>query len=244
MLVPTAPDIRSLGREALHDLVFESAAQLLEDEALAVLDNPQCSTRICEAIARIQRLTGFRSVRVKLVAHRAAPRAQALKLVHYLYWADLLRLSVDVTVPAAVRRAIEQQMLVRIAELTLGEKVAAARSCSGTIVRVMLEEPDERIFEALLINPRLREEDLVALASSETAPPAKLRLLAADRKWSRRLAIRRALAGNPATPRGIAAAQLPHLSSTDLARIYRHPATPAYVRLCIERLKRRRLSDG
>ena len=238
MSIRTPHDLKSIGREELAQFVTENVKHLSEDEALAVLDNPYLSTAICQMVAQNQRLTGFYSVRLRLVAHRRTPLAHATKLVHYLYWPDLLRLSTEVTVPAPVRRAIDTQLFIRLDKLTLGEKIASARRCSQTLIKVLLFDPDPRVFAALLVNQRLREEDLLLLAGSPDAAPEQLVQLAADHRWSYRYAIRKALAMNPRTPRATAASQLRHLSPGDLRRIYDAAGTSVYLRRCIERLQR------
>lgn len=229
-------DIRRLSRAELEEFVAANVKALLEEEALHVLDNPNVTPQLCQAIAQTQRLTAYYSVRLRLVQHRATPQAHAVKLVHYLYWPDLLRLSVDVKVPPPVRRAIDTQLLLRVEKLTLGEKIAAAKRCSPALVKVFLFDPDPQVFASLLANQRLREEELLLVASAESVRSEMLQLIAADRKWSYRYAIRKALAMNPATPRSTAASQLRFLSRRDLRVVHDHPATPLYVRRCIERL--------
>lgn len=223
--------------DELAEFVAENLHSLTESEALAVLDNTYCSAKVCGAIARVERLTSFYTVRFRLVAHRQTPQAHAVKLVHYLYWPDLLRLSVDVQVPPTVRRAIDTQLLMRLRKVTPGEKIAAARRCTQAVIKELLRDPDPRVFEALLVNQRLREEDLVDLARSNDVRPEILRLLADDRRWSFRYGIRVALAGNPRTPHAVAAAQLRHLSKKDLQALYAAAETSTYVRRCIERLR-------
>lgn len=228
--------IKSLSRDALAAYVAENLANCFEDEALAILENRYVTPQICQQIARSQRLTAFYSVRLRLVALRQTPQAHAVKLIHYLYWFDLLRLSVDVKVPPTVRRAIDQRLLTNVNKLTVGERVSSARRCNGTLAKALMFDPELSVFEALLTNSRLREEDLVALASSPRATPEQLRLLSDDRKWSYRYAIRMALVLNPLTPRAAAASQLRHLRRTDLRAIHSNPSTSTYLRRCIERL--------
>jgi hypothetical protein len=233
----TLQRLRSLSRDELVDFVKENVRNLLEDEALAVLDNVYVTPAICQSIAQTQRLTAFYSVRVKLVALKHTPQAHAVKLVHYLYWSDLVRLSVDVRVPAPVRRAIETLLVAKVDKLTLGERITSAKRCSHALVKALLFDPDPKVFEALLINQRLREDDLLTLASSDRATPAQLQLLADDRKWSYRYAIRKALVMNPRTPRSAAASALRFLTPRDLRMIHSNPHTTIYVRRCIERLQ-------
>jgi hypothetical protein len=228
--------ISDLTREDLIAFVGEYAAEMTEEEALAVLGNRFVTPQVCAKIAQTQRLAAYYSVRLKLVAHRQTPQAHAAKLVHYLYWTDLVRLSVEVTVPPTVRRAIDNQLLARVGELTAGERVSSARRCSAALIKALLFDQDPRVFAALLVNQRVREEDLLYYASSPKAGPAQLEVLAADPKWSFRYSIRKALAANPLTPRAVAAAQLRHLSADDLRKIHSHPDTSVYVRRCIERL--------
>jgi hypothetical protein len=238
MLLPVLHALKTYSRDELDRFVSENLRSLTEDEALAIFDNPYCTPKICGAVAQNQRLTAFYSVRLRLVAHRQTPQAHAVKLVHYLYWFDLLRLSTTVTVPAPVRRAIETQLVNRAGELALGEKVTSARICSLALIKVFLFDPDPKIFAALLVNKRLREDDLLALIHSGRATKDQLLLVAEDRRWSFRYAIRKALVLNPSTPRSAAASQLRHLSQVDLQRIHSNPATSVYLRRCIERLRK------
>jgi hypothetical protein len=237
MTRPRLRDLKSLPREELAALVAEEGGVLTEEETLAILENVYVTPQILGKLAQHPRLTGFYSVRLRLVAHRQTPQAHAVKLVHYLYWFDLLRLSIDVTVPAPVRRAIDTQLLLRVEKLTLGERVSSARRCGPSLVKVFLFDPNPHVFEALLVNKRLREDDLLALISSNSATPEQLAMIAADPKWSYRYAIRKALVLNPDTPRAAAASQLRYLTRMDLLRIHSNPHTSVYLRRCIERMR-------
>jgi len=228
-------DLARVSRDELVD-VLRDAASLAEDEALAILENPFATPQILGKIAQTARLTGFYSVRVKLVAHRQTPQPHAVKLVHYLYWFDLLRLSIDVQVPAPVRRAIDTQLVNRADKLSLGERISSARRCSPALIKVFLYDPHPQVFEALLVNKRLREDDLLALIASERATKEQLLMIAGDMKWSYRYAIRKALVLNPHTPRSAAASQLRYLSPRDLRSIHSNPETSVYLKRCIERI--------
>ncbi|MEO8381361.1 MAG: hypothetical protein ABI779_17005 [Acidobacteriota bacterium] len=230
--------IQELKRARIAELerVLEDAASLLEDEALAILDNPYVTPRLVSKIAQTPRLTGLYSVRFKLVAHRHTPQAHAVKLVHYLYWFDLVILSIDVQVPAPVRRAIDTQLVARAARLSLGERISSARRCGAALIKVFLLDPHPRVFESLLTNNRVREDDILSLVASDRATTEQLQMIAGDLKWSYRYAIRKALVLNPATPRAAAASQLRFLSRSDRRRIHSNPGTSVYLRRCIERL--------
>lgn len=244
MIPVSVRHLKLLSRERLTEFVAENASVLNEDEALAILENPGVTSQILGKIAQTPHVTSFHSVRVRLVAHRQTPLTHAVKLVHYLYWIDLLHLSVDMQVPAPVRRALDTQLLARVEKLSFGERLSSARRCSPALVKVFLYDPHPRVFEALLVNQRLREDDLLALIASQRATPEQLRMVAEDMRWSYRYAVRKALVLNPRTPRAAAASQLRHLSKSDLRMIHANPATSVYVRRCIERLHPRLFSAG
>jgi hypothetical protein len=215
----------------------QGVSGLTEAEALSIIDDPFVTSAIIQKIAQDPRLSSFYSVRLSLVAHRKTPQMYSAKLVHYLHWPDLVRLSVDVMVPAPVRRAIDTQLLARVTQLTLGQRITSARRCSAALIKHFLFDPDPKVFAALLVNQRLREDELLALIASGRATREQLSLLANDIKWSFRYAIRRALVLSPTTPRSIAAAQLRHLTVADLRNIYHRAETSVYLRRCIERLR-------
>lgn len=229
--------LRTAGPGEVVQVLAEHGASLLEEEALAILENRFITPQILATIAQTQRLMAFYSVRLRVVAHRQTPQAHAVRIVHYLYWFDLLRLSIEMTVPAPVRRAIDSQLLLRVSKLTLGERIASARQCSHALVSAFLFDEHPRVFESLLMNKRLREDDLLALVNSTRATADQLRMIAHDMKWSYRYTIRKALVLNPRTPRAAAASQLRYLSRGDLARVHENPATSVYLRRCIERLR-------
>lgn len=234
----SAGSIQERKRARIRELeeALDEVPGLLEDEVLSILDNPYATPRLLAKIAQTARLTAFYSVRMKLVAHRQTPQAHAVKFVHYLYWFDLLTLSINVQVPAPVRRAIDNQLVNRAERLSLGERIASARRCSAALIKVFLYDPHPRVFEHLLTNKRLREDDLLALVASDRATADQLQMIAGDMKWSYRYAVRKALVLNPATPRAAAASQLRFLSRRDLAQIHANPRTSVYLRRCIERM--------
>src|SRR5213083_2066927 len=180
----TARGLRFSSPDDLGGFLAANLKLMTEEEALAVLSNRYVTPQICQAIAQHQRLTAFYSVRLRLVEHRSTPQAHAVKLVHYLHWPDMVRLSVDVSVASPVRRAIDTLLLLRIDKLTLGEKIASAKRCSAALIKVFLFDPDPKVFSALLVNQRVREDDLLLIAGSDRASAEKLRMIAGDHKWS------------------------------------------------------------
>lgn len=235
-------EIRALDRATLASYVERNIGRLSEEDALAILASPHCTSRICGEIASSSRLTIHYSVRRRLVEHRGTPLGQALKFVNHLYWSDLIRLSLSMQVAPAIRRAIDVRLAALLPGLTPGERIAAAKRCGRELIRHLLFDAEQRVFSALMINPRLVEDDLIRLIASERVPPEKLVIIASDRKWSCRYAIRLALVLNSATPRAVAASQLRYLNLRDLRDLHQNPGTSTYLERCIETIFDRAMS--
>jgi hypothetical protein len=230
--------IREMNGGELAEYVAHRLHQLDEDEAAAVLSNRFCTAPICTRIASVPRLTSHYDVKLRLVSCRASPQHVSHRFVRHLYWPDLVRLSTDVRIAPGVRRIIDQQLTTGLPRLALGEKISMARACGRDISKLLMKDPDLKVFVALLDNPRLREEDLVQLIRSGSAHPEKLRLLSDHRKWGTRYTIRLALSFNPATPKACSASQIRFLSAADRAELRRHPQTSTYLRTCLDRFER------
>lgn len=228
--------IRQMDREALERFVDGSLESMIEEEALAVLDNHYCTHTLVNRLAQSPRVTSHYSVRRALVGHRLTAQGHAMKFAHHLQWRDLLRLSVDVRVSPPVRRAVEEQMKLKLPKLTLGEKIASAKFCSREIAKILMKEEEPRIFSSVLINSRLTEDHLLQHIESGEAGRDHLRLIAEHPKWSARYAIRFALVRSSETPRAVAASLLPGLRRADLEALTNRPETSRYLRACIDRL--------
>jgi hypothetical protein len=223
-----------MNRDELVMFVSREIDRMNEKEAIAALDHPYCTARVCQLVAESERLKGYYAVILRLVTHRATQQQYAMRLVPFLYWNDLLKFSTSVRVPPPVRRAMDVQLLARMSKLAVGQKISTARVCSREVAKALLYDPETRVFAALLNNARIHEEDLVAYVGSQRSAAPQLNLLAQHNRWSCRYAIRKALVTNPVTPKGIVVLQLRYLTPDDLRTLYRDPATSVYVKRCIE----------
>lgn len=214
---------------------------------LLVLKNPAVPEPI---IARIGRNTAWiRAYEVKaaIVLHPRAPRALAMNLVSYLWWHDLARVSDRPGLAPALRRTAERILAVRVQELALGERIALARIASRGVIHVLRRDEQPMVVRALLQNPRLVEEDTLAIACGEGTPAAVLQALAEDGRWSPRPTVQKAIARNPTTPRRVALHLIQGLSTRDLRDLTRSPRVPNLVKVAARRLieaRKRPAGDG
>lgn len=183
--------------------------------------NPHLNLPVIEVVLAQRRLLAFQEVRRELARHPQTPEVRALGFVAGLFWRDLLEITGEARVRPRVRRAAERQLLGRLSGLGAGERITIARRASPLLVAQLRNDPEPRVISALLENPRLTEGALVPLASSETAKPEILMLVARHQKWGSRYALRLTLCRNRRTPAQAAISMLPHLKKQDLMGIER-----------------------
>lgn len=170
-------------------------------------------------------------VKAAIVLHPKTPRPLAMGLIQFLWWRDLARVADQATLAAPLRRAAERLLEIRLQELALGEKVALARLATRGVIGVLRRTSDPMIIRALLQNPRLLEEDALAIASGKRASPGVLQALAEDPRLSLRPALQKALVQNPATPSAAALHLLQRLNTQSLRELAHAPHVPTLVKV-------------
>lgn len=176
----------------------------------------------------------YHAVRLALASHPRTPRSAALTLVSTLFWRDLAHLSADVRVHPEIRRAADRDLLRRLPEMALAERVDLARSAGRGVLQALRLDADPRVVSAVLGNRFATEPDVVIAAIR--AAGAVLEVIAGHPSWSLRGAVRSALLRNPATPLGCALALLPRASREDLVGLSTAPGVAPILRACAERV--------
>jgi hypothetical protein len=124
--------------------------------------------------------------------------------------------------------APDDEVVPRPAE-PVGSRISQARRPVPLLIERLLFDPDARVVQVVLGNPRLTEAEVVKLAASRRASPECLEAIAESDRWIARYAVKVALASNPATPARLALGLLPYLLRQDLRELASR-ATRAEVR--------------
>ncbi len=93
-------------------------------------------------------------------------------------------------------------------EYSLGHRKVLARGPRNPLMERVLRDPDPRVVREVLRNPRVREAEVVAIASRRPCPEAVFRLIAESEAWIHRPAVQRAVVRNPYAPPRLAVALL------------------------------------
>lgn len=222
--------LREAGAGELRRLLRERADDIGPAEALQVLANPHLEREGAEALADRSDLVTSYEVRKALALNPVTPEVRARRLLVGLYWRDLLAAGQDMKLRPVVRRAADRLLGDRLQGLSQGEKVNIARRAGLGLIQSLRADPNPRVMEALLENPRLTEGALLPVLTRDTTPPPVLEAVANNRRWGVRYPIRSALARNPSTPVQAALRILPHLKKPDQRAVQKDIRIAAPVR--------------
>jgi hypothetical protein len=214
-----------------------------ESECLRLLGRGNLSQAILDDILADRAIRKFHAVRRALATHPRTPRGEALSLVATLFWRDLALISADARVHPAIRRAADQDLLRRLPEMALAERVDLARNVGrGTLIALRLD-PDPRVLASVLENRFTTEPDVVQAAVSSIATAESLALIAEHPRWALRPAVRSAVLRNPSLPEPVALSLLTRASLEDLRGLRDSAHVPPLLKACAERVLARRQGE-
>jgi hypothetical protein len=211
---------------------------LTKDLALSLLKSPDLPAEQVEQISKNAAAMKSRKVRLALAAHPGAPRRISLRLIRELYTFDLMQFSLMPVVPADLKRVAEEQLVARLASITLGERISLARRSSALVAAAMLLDKELPVWQTALENPRLTEAAIIKALQHPNARAPFVEAVSHHAKWSLRYEVRLALLRNPHTPLARAlefARRLPPALLRDVLHTSRLPEkTKDYLRKDLE----------
>ena len=219
----------SAAGEELAGLLHHPATDVL----LALLDNPALDEgKLClllerknlpgevlEEIARRKPLLKSYQVKRALAFHPKTPRLHGLRLLRDLYLMDLVQLALSPSVPAELKRTAEDQLLARLPQLPLGQKMTLARRGPTRVCGALVAEGHAQVVPVALDNPNLTEAQILKALSRDKLPVTVIPALIQHRKWSVTYSVRLALVRHPSSPLATILGYLPELTVSDLREL-------------------------
>jgi hypothetical protein len=230
-------DAHSQDRERALVATGEELAALLHHPAtsvlLVLLDNPTIDeTQLCLLLARhdlpaevleevARRKALLKNYRVKraLTFHPRAPRLATLRLIRELYLMDLVQLALLPGTPAELKRNAEEQLIARLPQLPLGQKVTLARRGPARVAGALLAEGHAQVLAVVLDNPYLAESQILKVLARLKLPVDVIRAITQHRKWSCAYNVRLALIRHPGSTLTSILSYLPELNVSDLREL-------------------------
>lgn len=213
----------SLGAHSVAGDVAPLLDHAEADEAhiLALLRKRELAAPVIEAVARHDRWNKRHVVRAAIVNHMKTPRTLALRMLSLLFWREQLRVASNIRLAMPLRVAAESRLRERLPELELGEKISMAHMAPPGLIPILAAENHDRVIQSLLRNPRVREQEVVALVKRETTSAQVLRVVARSERWIVRPMIRDGVVSHRNTPIHVALSllgRIPHRALTALVR--------------------------
>jgi hypothetical protein len=204
-------------------------------ELLLVLRNPSTPAAVLEQIGANRRWMGHHELRRGLVRHAHAPLTLARNLLSHLYWKDWCDIAAHPAAHPMIRRQAERMLLASVGELTLGARIMLARRATRGLIPAFLTDPEPRVVQALLGNPRLVEMDLVRLVNNPSTVADVLRCVAEHTIWGQRRDLRLALLRRAELAVQTALRLARKMDPQDLRMLVEDDKVPQIVRVGIER---------
>ena len=240
--------------EELAGLLHHPSAGVL----LALLDNPALDeTQVCLLLERKdlpgeileevgRRKALLKSYRVKraLAFHPRTPRLVSLRLLRDLYLMDLVQVAILPGVSAELKRNAEEQLIARLPQLPLGQKITLARRGPARVAGALLAEGHAQVTSVVLDNPYLTEAQILKVLSREKLPVSVIPAIIQHRKWSITYNVRLALIRHPAAPLATILSYLPQLTVSDLRELAAPGIVPENLRKYLQAEVQRRMRAG
>jgi hypothetical protein len=245
------PALRTATGEALVRLIHEVPSSAL----LPVLENPAFDETslslllqrrdleaefLAEVLQRRQFLKNY-LIKKLLAFHPHTPRTEGLRLLRDLYLMDLVQFAISPGVLPDLKHKAEEQVIAKLPQIPLGQKITLARRSPARIAGALLAEGQPAVVRAALANPNLTEAQVLRVLARGKLPPTVPQSIAQDLKWSHVYNVRLALIRQPSVSLATVLAFLPELTVVDLRELAAPGILPENLRKYLQREIQQRL---
>src|SRR5437660_3700671 len=154
-----------------------------ETQLCLLLDRKDLPAEILEEVARRKPLLKNYRVKRALAFHPRTPRLASLRLIRELYLMDLVQLTLLPGTSAELKRIAEEQLVGRLPQLPLGQKITLARRGTARVAGALLAEGHAQVLAIALDNPGLTEAQVLKALSRDRLPVGVVKAVAEHRQW-------------------------------------------------------------
>jgi hypothetical protein len=223
----------AIGSSSIETLQAAAADPALsEDLALGQLQRADLPSEVLEQLSKSSAARG-RKVKLALIGHPKTPRHTSMSLVRQLFTFDLMQVALTPTIAGDLKVAAEETLLKRLESIASGARLSLARRASGRVAAALLLDPESRVVEAALENPRLTEALVRQALLRAEATQVLVHAVCEHPKWSLRREIRLALLRSDKTPIDRAVEFARNFTSTQVEEVLRSSRLPAIAKSSI-----------
>jgi hypothetical protein len=209
-----------------------------------LLERKNLPGEVLEEVARRKPLLKSYRVKKALAFHPRTPRLVTMRLLRDLYLMDLVQITLLPGIPTELKRNAEDQLVSRLPQMPLGQKITLARRGPARLAGALLAEGHAQIVGIVLDNAYLTEAQVLTVLSREKLPPVVVHDISRHRKWSISYNVRLALVRHPLSPLATVLAYLPELTVSDLRELASPGIVPESLRKYLQAEVQRRIRAG
>jgi len=113
-------------------------------------------------------------------------------------------------------KEVEKSLLQRLQEMTVSERIKLALRGNRETRMLLIRDSNRMIRRFVLQNPRVGDEEVIAIAKNRSADDELLRLIAENREWTKNYQVKLSLTTNPKTPLVLALRFVGNLNDRDV----------------------------
>ena len=147
----------------------------------------------------------------------------------YVLPSELLEDEID---PDAAKQSLQNKIL----NMKVGERLKLALKGGRDARSILIRDPNRLVQRFVLQNPRISDEEVVAVAKNRTAERDLLELISKKKEWINNYQVRLALVTNPKTPTVIAVRYVNTLLVRDLRLLAKSKNVPVAVNGAAKRI--------
>ncbi len=137
---------------------------------------------------------------------------------------------------SGVEEADDLNTYQKIQSLSVSEKIKLAFSGNKEERGLLVKESNKMISLAVLRNPRITDEEVMALTAQKSTPEELLRAIARNKEWIKNYSIKLGMVNNAKTPLKISLRLIESLNVKDIERVAKSRNVPGVLSTAARRL--------
>jgi hypothetical protein len=241
--------------ERLLSLITENQVRILRHPpiAKAILDNPHVIKSEVERLMDFAVRTGmdFRGMQAfedaKQRIFAAPPDPEESKRIQQVVEdslpEELLREEEEFepgSPEALAQEENKKPLLQRLYTMTPAQKVVLATKGNKTVRSSLIKDRNKIVAVAAIRNPGVSESEVIGVAASRAVCDEVIRIICANREWTRSYAVKKALVENPKTPIAFSMRFLQTIRMVDLKGLAKSKNIPSAVAMAAKKLLAKR----
>lgn len=133
-------------------------------------------------------------------------------------------------------KPVEASLLLQLQSMTVSEKIKLALRGNREARMLLLRDSNKMIRRFVLQNPRIGDEEIIAVAKNRSADDDLLRMIGESREWTKNYQVRISLVTNPKTPLVLSLRFLGGLNERDIRMLAKSKNVSATVSTAAKRI--------